>query len=163
LPAHEVPRHVLVVDALPRNARGDVDIGRLPLAGLAAEARSDAVSGDAPKSPQEKLLATIWSELLEIPDISVRDNFFDLGGHSLLMVRVNRRLREEFDREVSMIDLFRYPTVSALAEFLSHEPQATAAAAAADSSGKVQARKDSAAAQKELRERRRQLKARVGA
>jgi non-ribosomal peptide synthetase component F/acyl carrier protein len=84
LPAHEVPRHVLVVDALPRNARGDVDIARLPLSGLAAETRSEAAAEDAPKSPQEKLLATIWSELLEIPAVGVRDNFFDLGGHSLM-------------------------------------------------------------------------------
>jgi acyl carrier protein len=99
--------------------------------------------------------------VLQIEKVGIYDNFFDLGGHSLLMVRVNRRLREEFDREVSMIDLFRYPTVSALAEFLTQEPQAIAATA--DSSGKVQARKDSAAAQKDLRERRRQLKARMGA
>jgi acyl carrier protein len=84
LPEHEVPRRVLVVDALPRNARGDVDVARLPLAGLAAEAAGDSVCADAPRSPQEKLLAAIWSELLEIPIVSVRDNFFDLGGHSLM-------------------------------------------------------------------------------
>jgi len=94
LPAHEVPRHVLVVDALPRNARGDVDIARLPLSGLAAETRSDAVSEDAPKSPQEKLLATIWSELLEIPSVGVRDNFFDLGGHSLMAMTMVARVEK---------------------------------------------------------------------
>jgi acyl carrier protein len=75
---------VLVVDALPRNARADVDIAKLPLGGLGAEAESEAASADAPKTPQEKLLASVWSGLLEIPGIGVRDNFFDLGGHSLM-------------------------------------------------------------------------------
>jgi amino acid adenylation domain-containing protein len=84
LPAHEVPRHVLVVDVLPRNARGDVDIARLPLAGLVDETRRDAAGEDAPKTLQEKLLAAVWAELLEIDGIGVRDNFFDLGGHSLM-------------------------------------------------------------------------------
>jgi len=84
LPAHEVPRRVLVVGALPRNARGEVDIAKLPLGSLTAEARTEVVSGDAPKTPQEKLLASIWSELLETPGIGLRDNFFDLGGHSLM-------------------------------------------------------------------------------
>jgi acyl carrier protein len=84
LPAHEVPRAVAVVASLPRNVRGEVDVARIALGDLGDVQRRDAESDDAPKTPQEKLLATIWSEVLEIDGIGVRDNFFDLGGHSLM-------------------------------------------------------------------------------
>ena len=159
LPEYMLPAAFVTIEELPLTPNGKVDRSALPAPeGLRPQLAAAYV---APQNETERVISTIWQDVLQIEKVGIYDNFFDLGGHSLLMVRVNRRLREEFDREVSMIDLFRYPTVSALAEFLTQEPQAIAAAA--DSSGKVQARKDSAAAQKDLRERRRQLKARMGA
>ena len=161
LPEYMLPAAFVTIEELPLTPNGKVDRSALPAPeGLRPQLAAAYV---APQNETERVISTIWQDVLQIEKVGIYDNFFDLGGHSLLMVRVNRRLREEFDREVSMIDLFKYPTVSALAEFLGQEPQAAAAAAAADSSGKVQSRKDSAAAQKELRERRRQLKARTGA
>jgi len=161
LPEYMLPAAFVTIEELPLTPNGKVDRSALPAPeGLRPQLAAAYV---APQNDTERVISAIWQDVLQIEKVGIYDNFFDLGGHSLLMVRVNRRLREEFDREVSMIDLFKYPTVSALAEFLSQEPQAAAAAAAGDSSGKVQARKDSAAAQKELRERRRQLKARTGA
>jgi acyl-coenzyme A synthetase/AMP-(fatty) acid ligase/acyl carrier protein len=156
LPEYMLPTAFVTLDELPLTPNGKVDRCALPAPeGLRPQLAAAYV---APQTETESVISAIWQDVLQIEKVGIHDNFFDLGGHSLLMVRVNRRLREEFDREVSMIDLFRYPTVSALAEFLSQEPQA--AAVAAGSQGKVQARKDSAAAQRDLRERRRQLKAR---
>ncbi|HEY6895130.1 MAG TPA: phosphopantetheine-binding protein, partial [Rhodanobacteraceae bacterium] len=126
LSAHEVPRHVLVVDALPRNARGDVEISKLPLAGLGGEARTEAVPGDAPTTPQEKLLASIWSELLEIPSVGVRDNFFDLGGHSLMAMTMVAKVEKATGARLNFLKIanssLRVLAAGLPDEFKPHEP-----------------------------------------
>jgi acyl carrier protein len=71
----------------------------------------------APQSDIEQAIATIWQEVLEVEKVGVHDNFFDLGGHSLLMIRVHNELRQSFDKDISIIDLFRYPTIGALASY----------------------------------------------
>ncbi len=128
LAAHEVPRRVLVVDSLARNARGDVDVARLVLGGLAAEASTDAATQDAPKSPQEKLLAAIWSELLEMPAISVRDNFFDLGGHSLMAMTMVANVEKATGARLNFLKIanssLRVLAASLPDEFKPHEPSA---------------------------------------
>jgi acyl carrier protein len=63
-------------------------------------------------------VAAIWSEILAITAVGVRENFFDVGGHSLLLMRVHTRLREEFQTEIPVVDLFRYTTVEDLAAYL---------------------------------------------
>jgi acyl carrier protein len=63
----------------------------------------------------EVALAEIWREILEVDDIGRSDNFFDLGGHSLLVPRVHRRIKDHFDTEISIVDMFRYTTLAELA------------------------------------------------
>ena len=75
----------------------------------------------APQTEMERAIAGIWQELFGMGQISVDSNFFELGGHSLIMVRVHSRLREALKREIPLIDLFRYPTISSLAKSLSGE------------------------------------------
>jgi len=60
----------------------------------------------------------IWQEALQLNNISVDDNFFDLGGHSLLAVKVHRQLNDSLQQTLAITDLFRFPTVKALAEHL---------------------------------------------
>jgi acyl carrier protein len=66
----------------------------------------------------EKLVAGIWREVLGVEEVGLHDSFFDLGGHSLSMVQAQRRLSEELGRDIPMVDLFRAPTVAALAQLL---------------------------------------------
>ena len=66
-------------------------------------------------------LRAIWQALLELDDVGLDDNFFDLGGHSLLIPKVQCELRAAFGREVDAVDLFRYPTVRTLAAFVAGE------------------------------------------
>src|SRR6185295_11848727 len=73
-----------------------------------------------PRNPTESTIAEAWKEILGVADVGVEDNFFDLGGHSLLLVQVHRRLKESFPR-LAVVDLFRFPTIAALAGFLSEE------------------------------------------
>jgi acyl carrier protein len=71
----------------------------------------------APADDVQKTLVDIWQELLGVEPIGIYDNFFELGGHSLLMIQVRIKLEKHFQREVSVADLFKYPTVNALAKF----------------------------------------------
>jgi hypothetical protein len=64
------------------------------------------------------MIASIWEEILKVPRVSTQDNFFDIGGHSLLTVRVHARLRAALTQPLSLTDLFRFPTIRALAQHL---------------------------------------------
>jgi len=72
----------------------------------------------APRSPIEEMLVQIWKEVLQVEDVRINDNFFDLGGHSFLLVQLHSQLKREFDTNVAVVELFRYPTIESLASFL---------------------------------------------
>ena len=74
----------------------------------------------APKSALESTLAEIWRSILGIEQVGIHDNFFDLGGHSLLLAKVHGKLQAESGWDVAMIELFRHTTKSALAKYLSN-------------------------------------------
>jgi amino acid adenylation domain-containing protein len=113
LPAYMVPASFVILDGFPLTPSGKVDRRALPAPdGERPELQQEYV---APGTPTEDLLARIWEEVLGVTGIGARDNFFDLGGNSLLLVQVHRRLLETVESKVTLIDLFNYPTVSGLA------------------------------------------------
>ena len=115
LPAYMVPAVFITLDALPLTPNGKVDHKKLPdVDSTAPDLQESYVS---PRSEMERAIAEIWQDVLQVPRVGIHDNFFSLGGHSLLLVQVNNRLREVLQTDISMIDMFRYPTVSALAEY----------------------------------------------
>jgi acyl-CoA synthetase (AMP-forming)/AMP-acid ligase II len=124
LPNYMVPSTIMTLDALPLTPSGKLDRGALP---SPEPSRADASSSFvAPVTEKERRIATVWQEVLGVDRVGRNDNFFDLGGHSLLMVRVHIRLRDMFGN-LSLTDLFQYPTVSALARSLQrHGNDATA-------------------------------------
>ena len=71
--------------------------------------------------------AAAWREVLQVERVGAHDNFFDLGGDSLLMTQVRSRLQRDFARQLSIVELFRYPTVRALAHYLDEQEAKTAA------------------------------------
>jgi acyl carrier protein len=73
----------------------------------------------APRTSVEEAVAGIWCEVLGLEKVGIRDNFFDLGGHSLLMTRVHRKLQEIMGEDISIITLFQYPTIGSLSNYLS--------------------------------------------
>jgi amino acid adenylation domain-containing protein len=119
LPEYMVPSVFETLDALPLTSSGKVDYRRLPLPMLEREPGGDARL--APQNDIEQRIADIWLETLRVDQVGRYDNFFDLGGNSMLMAQVQNRLQKEFDRDVAMVELFRYPTINCLAEFLSRE------------------------------------------
>ncbi len=120
LPAYMVPTAFVPLDAIPLNPNGKVDRFALPSPEYARlDSEHEFV---APRNELETHIAACWSEVLEIEGISIDDNFFDVGGESFKAIRVVRRIGES----VSVMDLFKYPTIRELAEQLDHDqPRST--------------------------------------
>jgi acyl carrier protein len=136
LPEVMVPQAVLVLPSFPMTPNGKIDRRALPDPDTAIAVRPAA---SAPHSELEKTIASIWQEVLGLPQVGTTDNFFDLGGHSLLVVQVQRRLREACGREVSITDMFRLSTIKALAAHLGGND--TQANAVNDGLARAQARR----------------------
>ena len=120
-----VPSAFVSLDVLPLTANGKIDRQGLPMPeNLLSRSRGSFVS---PQTDAEKIIAREWQEALQVGRVGVDDNFFDLGGHSLLVIGLRDRLADQFEREITPVDLFRYPTVASLAKFLTAAPDAAAA------------------------------------
>ena len=109
LPEYMVPTAFVRIERIPMTPNGKVDRKMLPT----PEGTSIQTGGVyvAPRSPQEEMLAAIWSEVLDVEKVSIHDNFFELGGHSLKVTQVLSRVREIFDVEVPMRKLFENQTI----------------------------------------------------
>ena len=116
LPEHMIPSLFVFLDALPLTPHGKVDRRALPAVDrTGGEARRGFVP---PRTEVERTITAVWRDVLGLERIGVHDNFFDLGGHSLMLVRLHSKLRRVLSAELSVIDLFRYPTISSLATAL---------------------------------------------
>ena len=73
-------------------------------------------------SQLEHTLVAIWKRVLQLEHVGLDDNFFDLGGHSLMVVRVQTRLRGLLERDIPIVEMFQYPTIRTMAAHLSREP-----------------------------------------
>ncbi|MEJ2206781.1 MAG: phosphopantetheine-binding protein, partial [Gemmatimonadota bacterium] len=98
---------------MPLDEAGAVDLSRLD-----AVCRSRSPQAVLPRTSAERTVAAIWQEILEIDRIDIDANFFSLGGQSILLLQVLERLEKSFGRRIAVVDLFRYPTVRSLADFL---------------------------------------------
>jgi amino acid adenylation domain-containing protein len=116
LPEPMVPGAFVFLPALPLSPHGKMDLKALPAPERLRPELGAAFA--APQSELERIIAAVWQEALQVDKVGLNDNFFDLGGHSLLLARVHTRLREVLARDLSLVDLFRNPTVAALARSL---------------------------------------------
>jgi acyl carrier protein len=116
-PEYMVPADFIVLDEWPRTANGKIDLQALS-SPPEAPAESKAVY-QPPQNELEQLIAGLWQEVLFVEAIDRDDNFFDLGGHSLLLMKVNLKLKHHCGKEISLVEMFKYPTIATLADFLS--------------------------------------------
>ncbi|MEH1944160.1 MAG: amino acid adenylation domain-containing protein [Nostoc sp.] len=118
LPEYTIPKAFVVLDSLPLTASGKVD--RLALTELDSPASSLLdKTFIAPRTPTESTLAKIWAEVLNVERVGIYDNFFDLGGDSLLTVRLLKQIHKQFESELPLSTLFLNPTIESLATALS--------------------------------------------
>jgi amino acid adenylation domain-containing protein len=116
LPEYMTPSAFVTLNSLPLTPNGKVDRRALPSPeGLRADLAAAYV---APRTELEQMIATVWQEVLRVEKVGIHDNFFDLGGHSLLVVQVHRKLQEILQRNFLMTEMFKYPTISSLVEYL---------------------------------------------
>ncbi|SHM32598.1 amino acid adenylation domain-containing protein [Cyclobacterium lianum] len=113
LPGYMLPFDFVIVDRFPHTASGKVD--RLKLPGPEA---LDQEAIYLPETPEEKKLAEIWKRTLGLSNIDINDNFFDLGGHSLVAVKVMTLIEKDLGTRLPLSILFKYPTIMQLAAFL---------------------------------------------
>ena len=113
LPPALIPTYWIELDRLPLTPNGKVDRAALPEPDRSRSDRADQFV--APGTPTEELIAGIWSEVLGVSQVGVRDNFFDLGGHSLNVMRVMARIRSAFQVDLPLTTLFETGTVAGLA------------------------------------------------
>jgi amino acid adenylation domain-containing protein len=142
LPAYMVPSAFVLLPRMLLTPNGKID-RRALLALATAQPASDAAYR-APQTRAEVVIAGILREVLGVERVGAEDNFFDLGGNSLLLVQVQSRLQAAFEREVAVLDLFSNPTVGALARHLAPPavPEPSAGGAAGDDAEKLKAGRD---------------------
>lgn len=122
LPDYMVPPFFVPLKVLPLSPNGKIDRKALPVPTLRSE-EAVAPMAAAPRSEQEVKVAQIWRELLGVDKIGRNSNFFDLGGHSLLLIKARNKLEQVFGKQIPIVEMFRRPTLSSLAEFVAGDSE----------------------------------------
>jgi amino acid adenylation domain-containing protein len=110
-----IPSAFMQMEFFPLTSSGKVDRRALPVPEGKRQIETVFV---APEGEIEKAIATIWKDVLKLEKVGTQDNFFDLGGHSLLLVRVMNRIQQSLGKEIGIVDMFQRPTIRDLAKFL---------------------------------------------
>ena len=122
LPEYMVPSYFVVLGSLPLTPNGKVDRLALP---APEQTRPQVEAYVAPRNEVERLLSSIWQEVLNLEKVGIHDNFFELGGHSLLVIQAHSKLNHQLfgniNQDISVVDLFKYPTISTLAQYLAQQ------------------------------------------
>ncbi len=114
LPNYMVPTAFVVIDSLPLTPNGKIDRRSLPAPNrFRPDLAEDFI---APGNPVEEQLAQIWMQVLGVEPVGIHDNFFDLGGHSLLTVELLNRIKETFQVDLPLLCLFKAPTIAGLTQ-----------------------------------------------
>ena len=117
LPDYMIPSHIIQIDEMPLTPNGKVDRKSLP-----APSANAAVGREAyvePANEFESVLVELWQQILGLKKVGTEDNFFDIGGHSLLVVKLHREIKTRFDQPVALTDLYRFTTIGSLSQHLS--------------------------------------------
>ncbi len=126
LPAYMLPTAYVVLDVLPLTSNGKVDRQALPAPASARPTIETSYS--APQSETERIITRFWQEALGVEQVGIHDNFFDLGGYSLLLIRIQERLNAQFNITLPIAELFNHTTVALQAAYIARLQQGTAPA-----------------------------------
>ncbi|MBB2488157.1 amino acid adenylation domain-containing protein, partial [Mitsuaria sp. WAJ17] len=129
LPDYMVPSAFVLLQALPLTANGKLDRKSLPVPDEAAHIHQGY---EAPQGELEEQLAALWAEVLQLPRVGRHDNFFELGGHSLLVMQLVARLRQHLGLDMTVADVFAWPSLAALAALAAHAEKSSPGEAALD-------------------------------
>lgn len=120
LPEYMVPSIWMQLESMPLNSNGKIDRNALPAPNdISGEKRNYL----APESETERILAAIWKDCMAITEFGVDDNFFALGGHSLMAVQILSKIEKQIGKKMPLALFFKYPNIKSLAAFIDHENQ----------------------------------------
>jgi amino acid adenylation domain-containing protein len=121
LPDYMIPSNYVFLETFPLTPNGKIDRRALP---APETTRPDlATHFIEPRNEIEQRLAAIWQTALKVEKVGVNDNFFELGGHSLLVVQIHQQICQEFNTNLTIAQIFQYPTIQSLAQYLSPSSQ----------------------------------------
>lgn len=119
LPEYMVPDSFIRMEQFPLTLSGKINYPQLPL----PIQDSDALAGSKPNNDLERILVGLWSEILNLKTVGINDNFFDIGGHSLLAVQLLSRIETVLGQAIPLTELFRFGSIAELAARLKHQHQ----------------------------------------
>ena len=152
LPNYMIPGFFVILEQMPLTPNGKIDRKALPQ----PEGNRLENSYVQPQTEIETKIATVWQEVLNLDKVGIHDNFFDLGGHSLLIAQVQSKLADILDQEISMLDIFTYPTIHAFAQHITRSPQESIAQSNLNRAKQRSMRKASIADKRKSRKSRRE-------
>ncbi|MCM3341114.1 amino acid adenylation domain-containing protein [Paenibacillus sp. MER TA 81-3] len=117
LPDYMLPAVYMELAQIPLTRNGKIDVERLPEPD-AFNYREEQQATAMPETALQQKLAEVWQHHLNVKEVGIHDNFFEAGGHSLLLIRVQQHLEEALQRQIHVVDLFKYPTIYLLARYL---------------------------------------------
>ncbi|UHA73128.1 non-ribosomal peptide synthetase [Paenibacillus sp. 481] len=122
LPIYMIPSYFVQLEQLPLTANGKIDYKALPAPEGSVQTGTEYV---APRTQEEEQLAQLWKEVLSISDVGVRDNFFEIGGHSLRATTLVAKIHKEMNKTVQIREVFLYPTIEQMAHLIVDREQNT--------------------------------------
>ncbi len=123
LPDYMVPANFVLLNALPLTPNGKVDRRALPVPEMVYLSKEASL----PQTQLELMMAKVWQDVLHLNKVGIHDNFFELGGHSLLLPQLQSKLQDKLGKDISMLELFEYPTIQAFAQHFSQTHQCVSA------------------------------------
>ena len=117
LPSYMIPQHIMWLERLTLNQNGKVDRSALPKFEMIVD-EHDYIE---PTEEIHKKIAEIWRDVLGVDRISITDNFFDIGGNSILLMKVFNRMDALYPNQLKITDLFAYPTIELIAQYIKDE------------------------------------------
>ena len=138
LPDYMVPAVIIPVGSFPLTAHGKIDHAALPVPESVALEPADVA---ADRTSTQRVVADVIGRELGVAHCHLRDNFFDLGAHSLMLIRVHAALQERLDRRFQLAELYRYPSIALLASFLDHDSVPAASAVTDDADARAERRR----------------------
>lgn len=121
IPDYMIPSYYEYLKEIPYNVNGKVNLDLLLCSQISSNKKVQSFGTQ--KSETEKMIAVIWERHLKVENISLFDNFFDIGGHSLLVVEIFNDLKNVVEKELTIVDLFNFPTIKGLATFLNNSTE----------------------------------------
>ena len=113
-----VPSAFVLLESLPLTPNGKVDRKKLPNPNISNRVHTEYV---VPKSETEQQIAKVWQDVLKLEKVGIYDNFFEVGGNSLLLIQVSGKLKEIIKIELQIVDLLKYPTIYYLSQHIKGE------------------------------------------